>query len=161
MPAKSPAINKKMGMHLRELGQRLRDRRKELKVSSVVAAEAAEVSRITLYRIEKGEASVAMGAYLNVIFALGLALDLKDLTTQKMSADEAKSQLPKKIRISSYKQLKRIAWQLKASTELTPQEALDLYERNWRHLDLSAMTPRERNLLNLLLVSLGREKLLV
>lgn len=161
MPAKAPAISKKLERNLREFGQRLRDRRKELGVSAVAAAESAEMSRITLYRIEKGEASVAMGAYLSVIFALGLALDLKGPNSKKLSQSSVQNKLPQKIRIANYKQLKRLAWQLKGTQELTPQEALDIYERNWRHVDISSMDAREKKLLNALLTAFGRERLLV
>lgn len=161
MPAKSPPISKTLEKSLQGLGQRLRERRKELGVSAVAAAEAADMSRITLYRIERGEASVTMGAYLSVIFALGLALDLKDPLIKKTPQGDARNKLPKKIRIASYKQLKRLAWQLKGTQELTPQEALDLYERNWRHVDVAAMDSREKKLLEMLLTAFGRERLLV
>ncbi len=161
MPAKSPVIRKSLEKNLQTLGQQLRDRRKDLGVSAVTAAQAAAMSRVTLYRIEKGEASVAMGAYLSVICSLGLALDLKDPSAQKNLPDKAKNKLPKKIRISNYKQLKRLAWQLKKTHELTPQEALDFYERNWRHVDINSMDSREKKLLEMLLAAFGRERLLV
>lgn len=160
MPAKSPAISKTLEKKLQELGQRLRDRRKQLGVSATVAAEAAEMSRITLNRIERGEASVSMGAYLSVVASLGLEVDLKDPRAKKLSASVTEK-LPKKIKIASYGQLKKIAWQLKDTTELTAQEALDMYERNWRHIDLKKMDNKEKKLLELLLASFGRERLLV
>lgn len=161
MPAKSPSISKKLEKYLQVLGQRLRDRRKELGVSAVTTAEAAELSRITLYRIERGEASVAMGAYLSVIAALGLELDLKDPHFKKNPQEDIKKIFPKKIRIADYKQLKRLAWQLKGTQALSPREALDIYERNWRHVDVSSMDSREKKLLNTLLAAFGRERLLV
>ena len=161
MPAKSPSIGKKLEKDLQGLGQRLRERRKELRVSATTTAEAAEMSRVTLYRIEKGEPSVAMGAYLSVISALGLALDVRDPLKKKMPPSNSKNKLPKKIRIASYKQLKRLAWQLKGTQELTHEEVLDPYERNWRHVDIAAMDAREKKLLEMLLAAFGREKLLV
>jgi len=39
----------------------LAEKRKALRVSATVAAEAAGMSRVTLHRIEKGEPSVTMG----------------------------------------------------------------------------------------------------
>lgn len=161
MPAKSPTMSKKLEKNLQELGQRLRDRRKQLGISAVATAEAAEMSRITLYRIEKGEGSVTIGAYLSLIFTLGLAVDLKDPFVKNTTQGTGKNKLPNKIRIANYKQLKRLAWQLKKTQELTPQEALDLYERNWRHVDLSTMDSRETKLLKMLLATFGRERLLV
>jgi transcriptional regulator with XRE-family HTH domain len=147
---------------LRALGQQIRDHRKKLHISSVATAEAAGISRITLYRIEKGEASVTMGAYLGVIEALGLKFQIGDLQslkpTHKSSVPEG---IPKKIQLSRYKQLKSLAWQLKGTKELSPKEALDLYERNWRHVDFKAMHPSEQKLLEALLAAFGRERLLV
>lgn len=161
MPAKSPPISSKLEKRLRELGALLRDRRKALGISAIATAEAAEMSRITLNRIERGEPSVVMGAYLSVAAALGLNLELVDPQSRKTSASEALPKLPSKIRIASYKQLKKLAWQLKDTQELTPQEALDLYERNWRHVDVASLDPRERKLLQNLLAAFGRERLLV
>ena len=101
------------------------------------------MSRMTLHRIEKGEPSVTMGAYMSAIAALGLELLLTDPGDRKEKRDKAP--LPPTIRVADYPQLKRIAWQL-ADTELTPKEAFALYERNWRHVDKKALDDRERDL---------------
>lgn len=37
--------------------------------------------------------------------------------------------IPVGIQVKDYPQLKKLAWQLKAGTELTPIEALGVYER--------------------------------
>lgn len=159
MPAKSPSLSKTLEKTLRGLGQRLRDRRKELGISATTVAEAAGMSRVTLYRIEKGEASVAMGAYLNAVSALGLSLELEDQRGPQRKS--AARELPKKIRLADYKQLKRLGWQLKDTKEISPIEALDLYERNWRHVDVKAMDPREKKFLAMLLAAFGKGRLLV
>jgi len=39
--------------------------------------------------------------------------------------------------------------------ELTPLEALSIYERNWRHVDVKAMEPREQQLVDALRSGLG------
>lgn len=161
MPAKSPAISAKLEKKLRELGLLIRERRKALGVSAIATAESAEMSRITLNRIERGEPSVAMGAYLSVAATLGLSFELVDPTSKNTSSDEALKKLPSKIKIGNYKQLKKLAWQLKGTQELTPQEALDLYERNWRHVDVKSLDAREKKLLKSLLAAFGRERLLV
>ena len=162
MPAKSPQISRDQEKKLRELGERLRTYRKNLKLSAVTTAEASGLSRVTLYRIEKGEASVAIGAYISVVFALGLSLDIFEKTQhvrpqRKISTDE----IPKNIRIADYKQLKRLAWQLKSTKVISSQEALDLYERNWRHINIKALEEREKKLIQSLLAAFGRERLLV
>ncbi|MHB8878998.1 MAG: helix-turn-helix domain-containing protein [Myxococcaceae bacterium] len=142
---------------MRRIGERIRARRKQLRVSSTTAAEAAGMSRVTLYRIERGEPSVAMGAYLNAIAALGLELHVRDPSEREGPV----ARLPKKLRLEDYPQLRKLAWQLGARKQLTAKEALDLYERNWRHLNERALTPRERELVNLLFQSSGRERPLV
>jgi hypothetical protein len=38
---------------------------------------------------------------------------------------------------------------------LTPSEALSIYERNWRHLDVKALEPREQQLIDALQLGLG------
>ena len=161
MPAKSPFLTAKLEKTLRSLGQQIHDRRKLLGISASDTAEAAGLSRVTLHRIERGEASVAMGAYLNVVFALGLAIDLAEPQSSRRKRQAPARRIPSKIRIADYKQLKRLAWQLKGTQELSPQEALDLYERNWRHVDQKAMDARERKFLEDLLAAFGRERLLV
>jgi transcriptional regulator with XRE-family HTH domain len=161
MPAKSPFVSSKLEKKLRELGLLLRQRRKALGIAAIAVAESTGMSRITLNRIERGEASVTIGAYLSVAEALSLNFRLVDPQVKDATSSEAKVKLPSKIRIASYKQLKKLAWQLKGTQELTPQEALDLYERNWRHVDVAALDAREKKLLQSLLAAFGRERLLV
>ena len=146
---------------LNDVGQQLRTQRKRLGVSATATAESAGMARAALHRIERGEPSVAMGAYLSVISALGLVLELSDARARKRPARPSASKLPSKIRLADYPQLKRLAWQLKGTKEISPKEALDLYERNWRHIDLTAMDSREHELVETLLAAFGRERLLV
>lgn len=159
MPAKSPKITVMLEKLLREIGAKLRARRELLGISAVATAEAAGMSRITLHRIERGEPSVAMGAYASVIFALGLSIELQEPKRAKQK--RVTNVLPEKIRPGDFKQLKRLAWQLKSTQKITPQEALDLYERNWRHVDVKKMEAKERQFLEALLAAFGRERLLV
>lgn len=76
MQARSPAVETGAATRLAALGERIRMQRKRLGVSAVTAAEAAGVSRVTLHRIERGEPSVTIGAYVNAATALGLSLEL-------------------------------------------------------------------------------------
>jgi transcriptional regulator with XRE-family HTH domain len=161
MPAIAPPIADQLAAALTALGQRLRARRKALGVNATTAAEAAGMSRVTLHRIERGEPSVTMGAYLSAAAVLGLAFDLLDPHTPGSKAEDEPPVLPASIVLADYPQLKRLAWQLHDATELTPKEALDLYERNWRHVDPHAMDPRERALVKALARELGGGRLLV
>jgi len=58
------------------LGENIRLARLRRKLSAEQVAERAGISRLTLIRIEKGSASVAIGNYLQVLFILGLEKDL-------------------------------------------------------------------------------------
>jgi len=138
------------------LGERLRTARKRQRVTAVAAAEAAGISRVTLHRIERGEPTVAVGAWLAVAAALGLTLDLTDT---KLAGATAK--LPKKIRLRDFPQLKQLAWQLHGVDEIPPSDALDLYERNWRHVDRDALSAEEAALIDALTRKLGGGRLLV
>ena len=161
MPAKLPRIDTATRNKLTLLGGQIRLRRKELKVTAMATAEAAGLSRVTLHRIEKGVPSVSMAAYLSVIYALGLEFTIFPLDELIPKEGGRKGWIPAKILISDYPQLKQLAWQAHASTELTPVEALNLYERNWRHLDLQNMEPHERDLVDALQIAFGKGKPLV
>ena len=74
----APATGEIVAARLLALGEQLRAQRKRLGVSATTAAEAAGMSRVTLHRIERGEPSVTMGAWLNAAAALGLELGVVD-----------------------------------------------------------------------------------
>ena len=160
MPARSPSVTRTVALRLAALGRRIRAHRKGLRISGAEAAEAAGLSRVTLHRIEKGEPSVSMGAWLDVVAALGLDLDLLDGRIPR-TPTEAAAGLPDKIRLSDYPQLKRLAWQRKKIDQIDPQTALALYERNWRHVDRRALDAKERELVRMLSDALGGGRLLV
>jgi transcriptional regulator with XRE-family HTH domain len=140
------------------LGAGIRARRKRLRVSATAAAEAAGLSRVTLYRIERGEPTVALGLVQRAAAALGLQLQLAD--TQAATAARGPA-APECLRLADLPELRRLAWQLGPETELTPRQVLHLYERNWRHLDRAAMTPHEQAVLDRLVHGVGGGRLLV
>lgn len=104
-------------------------------------ATAAGISRVTLHRIERGNPSVTAGAYANAVAELGL----------RVAAN------PGGIRIGDYAQLSLIAWNHRPNDVLTDAEVLDLYERNWRHVDLSALSADEGALIEGLARAAGHE----
>jgi transcriptional regulator with XRE-family HTH domain len=140
---------------LETLGAQLRARRKQQKVTTTAAAEAAGLSRMTWHRIERGEPGVSMGAWLSATEALGLQLALVDPRVPSPAA------LPDRIRLADYPQLRKLAWQLSGVEELPPDEALSLYERNWRHVDVEKLTPQERALIQALTAARPGGRLLV
>lgn len=155
MPAPAPLITKAVAEKLGALGRQIRAHRKALRVSATTAAQAAGMSRVTLHRIENGEPSVTMGAYLNAMVALGLDFDILAPPAADKNDDDRKDWIPARIRLADYPQLKQLAWQVHGTDALTPAEALGIYERNWRHLDAAAMEPRERHLVDALRLALG------
>ncbi|MBC8007216.1 MAG: helix-turn-helix domain-containing protein [Prolixibacteraceae bacterium] len=156
MPATAPLITPPDQKRLALLGERIRAARKRQRVTAVAAAQAAGISRVTLHRIERGEPTVAIAAWVAVATALGLSFDLLDA---KAAAGTTK--LPKKIRLRDFPQLKKLAWQLQGVDEVTPQDALDLYERNWRHLDRAALSDDEAVLIDALARAFAGGRLLV
>lgn len=61
---------------LMEVGKQIKLARLRRKASCELIAERAKISRATLWKIENGDPSVSMGAYLSVLFALQLERDI-------------------------------------------------------------------------------------
>lgn len=68
---------------LEQMGENIKLARKRRKLTAVQVAERAGIARSTLYLVEKGDSSVAMGAYFNVLRVLGLQNDFL-----KLAADD-------------------------------------------------------------------------
>jgi transcriptional regulator with XRE-family HTH domain len=57
---------------LRKLGADIRDARKRRRIPLELLAQRALTSHVTMIKVERGEPSVSMGVYANVLYALGL-----------------------------------------------------------------------------------------
>lgn len=64
---------------LDQVGINIKLARKRRKLSTIQVSERAGINRTTLYQIEKGNPSVSMGAYFNVLRVLGLHHDFLKL----------------------------------------------------------------------------------
>ena len=156
MPSKSPTNPEQCTAQLRALGEQIRAQRKALRLSATVTAEAAGLSRVTLHRIEKGEPSVTMGAWCNAMAALGMDLQARTGTQQPpATAPDRAGWIPARVALADYPQLRALAWQVHGTDTLTPAEALGIYERNARHLDIQAMSAGELALLQALRLALS------
>ena len=62
---------------LAELGENIKLARLRRKLSTQQVSERAGISRPTLSAIEKGKPNVSLGSYVQVLFILGLAEDIK------------------------------------------------------------------------------------
>jgi transcriptional regulator with XRE-family HTH domain len=60
---------------LNDLGENIKLARLRRKLSTAQISERAGISRATLWQIEKGTPTVAMGAYFQVLFVMGLEKD--------------------------------------------------------------------------------------
>jgi len=85
---------------LRKLGRDMRTARLRRRIQAAVMAERASMSRVTLYKIEKGDPGVYVGNYASVLFALGMVERLGDLADPGFDAvgrELEEEQLPQRV----------------------------------------------------------------
>ncbi len=83
-----------------KLGGDITIARKKRRISTVSMAERAFISRSTLAKIEKGNPTVSIGAYLTVLAILGLIEgvgDIADRSKDVIGLDIEESRLPQRI----------------------------------------------------------------
>ncbi len=88
---------------LRKLGHDIRDARRRRRIPVAILSERASISRMTLNKVEKGHAGVSMGAYVTVLFALGMADRLADVADSRHDAvglELEEERLPQRIRLA-------------------------------------------------------------
>lgn len=141
-------IVSKLDHAAQDLGQVLRKRRKALGINMSAAAEAAQISRVTWHRLEKGEATVALRSLLAAANVLGMRVKLDDLAIEPQATLESSGWLPR-IGLTHYPALRALAWQISNdATILSPREAFGLYQRNWRHVDVASLSAHEQALID-------------
>lgn len=59
------------------------------------------------------------------------------------------------LRLADYPQLRLIAWNRREDDLVDEDEALALYERNWRYVDQQALSREERQLIDRLVRQYG------
>ncbi|MGS2738457.1 helix-turn-helix domain-containing protein [Sinomicrobium sp. M5D2P17] len=79
MNKKKQIVLPKYNRLLEQMGENMKLARKRRKLTMVQVSERAGIARSTLYLIEKGESTVALGAYFNVLRVLGLQEDILKL----------------------------------------------------------------------------------
>ena len=66
------------------------------------------------------------------------------------------------LRLDDLPQLRALTWHLPGDmVVLTPQEAFEIYERNWRHVDQEALSVHEAAVIDQLIRTIGNGVLLV
>jgi DNA-binding XRE family transcriptional regulator len=83
MKSKKQILFPKYQRVLERLGENIKLARKRRRLTTMQVSERAGIDRSTLYEIEKGSASVSLGAYFNTLRVLGLQDDFL-----KLAADD-------------------------------------------------------------------------
>jgi transcriptional regulator with XRE-family HTH domain len=89
---------------LAKLGADIRSARLRRRISATVMAERTFITRATLHKVEKGEASVSLGIYAVVLFILGMIgrlSDLVDVRIDSIGLQLEEKNLPRRIRRAS------------------------------------------------------------
>lgn len=81
MQDRAIVITPKLASILIELGGNIKLARLRRKLTTAQVCERADISRTTLWQIEKGMYNVTIGAYAQVLFILGLEKDLLQVAT--------------------------------------------------------------------------------
>lgn len=87
---------------LSKLGQDVANARRRRQLTIAMMAERMGVAQNTYRRVEKGDASVAMGAYAMALFVLGFGQavgDLIDVRRDDVGLQLDEERLPKRVRV--------------------------------------------------------------
>jgi transcriptional regulator with XRE-family HTH domain len=168
MPAKPRLIPDAEAQRLAQLGERLRLARLRRKLSADAVAAQAHITRVTLLKLEAGDPGVTLGTLAKVLGVLWLGEDIEPIAVDDARVNAATDarlpvrRAPAKIKVQRYPQLSSVAWHFAdRDGEVTPQEALALYERNWRHIEPEKFLPIELALVKHLTDTVGKGVLLV
>jgi transcriptional regulator with XRE-family HTH domain len=88
---------------LAKLGDNIRSARLRRRISTIVMAERASITRTTLGKVERGDPGVSLGIYSVVLFILGLTprlADLADARSDELGLALEEERLPQRIRQS-------------------------------------------------------------
>jgi len=94
MKKKKQILFPKHKLLLEQMGENFKLVRKRRKLTTMQVAERAAINRSTLYRIEKGQPSVSLGAYFNVLRVYNLKEDFL-----KLAADDILGQKLQDLRL--------------------------------------------------------------
>jgi transcriptional regulator with XRE-family HTH domain len=86
---------------LSKLGADIGAARRRRRITMVIMAERAFITRKTLARVESGDAGVSIGIYATVLFALGMVErlgDLVDSRTDELGRQLEDERLPARVR---------------------------------------------------------------
>lgn len=84
MKTKKQILLPKFQIILETMGENIKLARKRRNLTTLQVSERAGIDRTTLYHIEKGNPSVSLGAYFNVLRVLGLHEDFAKLASDDL-----------------------------------------------------------------------------
>jgi transcriptional regulator with XRE-family HTH domain len=111
MPRKTPLLPLEVRRPLRKLGSDLRSARIRRRLTAAMVAERAYISSPTLRRVERGDASVALGIYATVLWVLGMSQrigTLADLGSDELGLAMEEERLPKRVVLPRRKESKAL-----------------------------------------------------
>lgn len=85
---------------LRKLGSDINEARRRRGISTLDMAQKAKITRPMLTRVERGDATVALGGYASVLFILGMnerVAEIADFAHDPLALELSRTQLPKRI----------------------------------------------------------------
>lgn len=88
---------------MKKLGQDIKEARIRRRITMALMSQRANITAVTLAKIEQGDPSVAFGTYATVIFILGMIdkiYNLMDLATDHIGKALMEEQLPKRVRFA-------------------------------------------------------------
>ena len=89
---------------LLKLGKDIREARIRRRIPTAVMANRASITRMTLYKIERGSPSVSIAGYSTVLFILGMIdrlAEIADVKFDEIGRSLGDEKLPKRIRRES------------------------------------------------------------
>ncbi len=93
-----------VGRALSKLGKDIRQARIYRRIPTEVMAGRALINRMTLYKIERGDPTVSVGAYATVLFILGMIdrfAEIADSNYDEVGKSLYEERLPQRIRQKS------------------------------------------------------------
>ena len=81
MKSKKQVLLPRFQQIMERMGENIKLARKRRNLTTIQVSERAGIDRSTLYHIEKGNPSVSLGAYFNVLRVLGLQDDFLKLAS--------------------------------------------------------------------------------
>lgn len=96
---------------LRKLGRDMKDARRRRRIPMAIVCQRASISKPTLIRVERGDASVSIGSYATVLFVMGMAdrlADLADAKSDSVGLQLEEENLPKRIRMARMSKPSRV-----------------------------------------------------